>query len=72
MIYDAETSLTITTHLTNLWAAANTTEGSCPYHSWTNKSGQLKTNAVINASSPTCTLSIALVGWEFDNKTLIF
>lgn len=72
MIYDADTSITITTHLTNLWAAANTTEGSCSYQCWTNKSGQLKTNAVINAGSPTCTLSIALTGWEFDNKTLNF
>lgn len=72
MIYDADTSITITTHLTNLWAAANTTEGSCSYQCWTNKSGQLKTNATINAGSPTCTLSIALTGWEFDNKTLNF
>lgn len=72
MIYDADTSITITTHLTNLWAGAGTTEGSCSYQCWTNKSGQLKTNAVINAGSPTCTLSIALTGWEFDNKTLNF
>ena len=72
MIYDADFSITITIHLTNLWAAANTTEGSCSYQCWTNKSGQLKTNAVINTGSPTCTLSIALTGWEFDNKTLNF
>lgn len=70
MVYDADTSITITTHLTNLWAGAGTTEGSMSYQAWTNKSGQLKTNAVINSGSPTCTLSIALTGWEFDNKTL--